>query len=269
MKAKKGTVLITGATSGIGYDFAAIFAEKGYNLFLASRNLEKLEEIKETVEKKFNVSVKIVAIDLSKAKSAQSVFEETRNQNTDIDILINNAGFGIYGDHIDLDIDAVEAMIQLNITTLTELCTLFGKEMKKRKRGYILNVASTAAYQPLPFVAAYSATKSYVLYFSEALAKELEDYQIVVTCLSPGATKTNFFDTAGIGEKEKGLFANKRRMQSKDVAMIGVNALFSKKLSVISGRKNSILASINKLSSRKMTAAISKKLIQSATRANT
>jgi short-subunit dehydrogenase len=264
MKAKKETVLITGATSGIGYDFATIFAEKGYNLFLASRNQKKLDDIKVGFEKQYDISVMIMPIDLSERKSAQNVYEETLNQNVEINVLINNAGFGIQGEHIDLEINKVQAMIQLNITTLTELCTRFGKDMKKRREGYILNVASTAAYQPVPYLAAYSATKSYVLNFSEALAKEMEDYQVVVTCLSPGTTRTNFFDYAGIGDKKKGFYANSARMQSKDVAIIGVNSLFAKKLSVISGKKNSFLAFTNRFASRKMVANITKKIVKNA-----
>lgn len=127
-----------------------------------------------------------------------------------------------------------------------------------------MNIASTAAYQPVPYLAAYSATKSYVLNFSEALAKEMEEFQVVVTCLSPGATSTNFFDYSGIGDKKKGLWANSARMQSRDVAIIGVNALFSKKLSVISGIKNSFLAFTNRFASRKMVANISKALVENA-----
>jgi len=242
----RNTVLITGATSGIGYDFAVIFAEKGYDLFLASRNQKKLDEIKSDLEAKHNISVTIMPIDLSKARSARKVFEETRRQKIVIDVLINNAGFGIQGEHVDLEMTNVEAMLQLNITTLTELCTLFGSEMKKKKAGYILNVASTGAFQPTPYFAAYAATKSYVLNFSEAIAKELEDYNVVVTCLSPGTTDTNFFEAAGVGDREKGFWANSARMSSGDVAMFGVNALFSRKLSVVSGLKNSILVFSNR-----------------------
>jgi len=269
MKTRKSAVLITGATSGIGYDFATIFAEKGYDLFLASRNQGKLDDIKDSFEKQYNISVMTMSIDLSKIKSSQKVYEETLNQDVEIDVLINNSGFGIQGEHVDLDIAKVEEMIQLNITTLTELCMLFGSEMKKRKEGYILNVASTAAYQPLPYLASYSATKSYVLNFSEAIAKELEDYHVVVTCLSPGATSTKFFDVAGIGDKKSGFYANSSRMRSRDVAVIGINALFAKKLSVIPGLKNSFLAFSNRFSSRKIAANISKKLIKNATSAET
>ncbi len=131
-------------------------------------------------------------------------------------------------------------MIQLNIGTVTELCLLFGKDMKEKRKGHMLNIASVAAYQPVPYLATYGASKSFVLNFSEALAKEMEDYHVVVTCLSPGATDTNFFDYAQMGDREKGLFANKGRMNSRAVAAIGIDSLFSEKLSIIPGKKNTI-----------------------------
>lgn len=261
---KKGAALVTGATSGIGYDFASILAEKGYNLFLASRNKEKLDEIKVGFEKDYGISVETLAIDLATSGSAKQLYEETVNQNIEIDVLVNNAGFGAQGEHVDLDINKVEGMIQLNITTLTELCQFFGKDMKQKRKGHILNIASVAAYQPDPYLATYGASKSYVLNFTEALAKEMENYQVVVTCLSPGATDTNFFDSAQIGDKKKGLFSNKGRMKSRDVATIGINALFAGKLSLISGSLNSFIAFTNRLAPRSLSAIITKKLMKDA-----
>ena len=261
---KKKTALITGATSGIGYEFAKIFAEKGYNLLLASRNKKKIDEIQSSFETEYGISVIKFPVDLSIPGSAKKIYEETRKKNIEINVLINNAGFGIQGEHVDSDIDKMAEMIQLNIIALTELCLLFGKKMKEKRRGHILNVASTAAYQPTPYVAAYASTKSYVLNFSEALAKEMEDYQVVVTCLSPGPTDTHFFDHAKLGDKKKGLFSNKTRMQSGKVAAIGVDALFAEKLSIISGLKNLFLAFINRFASRKITAIVSKKIMKDA-----
>jgi short-subunit dehydrogenase len=262
----KGTALVTGATSGLGYDFASILAQKGYNLFLASRNEEKLNEIKTGFEKDYGISVVTLAIDLAKSGSAQKLYEETANQNIEIDVLVNNAGFGVQGEHVDLEINKVQGMIQLNIATLTELCLFFGKDMKQKRKGHILNIASTAAYQPDPYLATYGASKSYVLNFSEALAKEMEDYQVVVTCLCPGATDTNFFNYAQIGDKKKGFFSNTGRMKSREVAAIGIDALFAGKLSVISGMKNSFLAFTNRLAPRKMSATISKKIMKDSLR---
>ena len=233
MSAKKETVLITGATSGIGNDMAHIFAEKGYDLFLASRNREKMDAIKGKLEALHKIEVNTLPIDLAIPASACRLYEETISRNMEISVLVNNAGFAVYGEHVDQDPDRSAQVIHLNTVTLTQLCLLFGREMKKRRRGYILNVASTAAYQPTPFTAVYGATKSYVLSFSEALAQELEDYSVVVTCLSPGPTDTNFFEAVGVQDildsRKTGIWAKNNLMESRRVAEIGVNAPFCEK----------------------------------------
>lgn len=265
---RRQTVLITGATSGIGKDFARIFAERGFDLFLASRKQEKMESLKKELEERHAVTVTTMSIDLAQPLSARKVYEETVFRKIDIDVLVNNAGFGIAGEHVDLDMHRTQEMIQLNATTPTQLCSLFGHEMKKKKSGYILNIASTAAYQPTPYTAVYGATKSYLLNFSEALAKELEDHHVVVTCLSPGPADTNFFDAVGVeglpGQK-KGIWAKRNLMASRDVAEIGVQALFAEKLSVIAGNRNAILAFSNRLAPRSAAARISKKVMRQAT----
>lgn len=265
MKTTKETVLITGATSGIGNDFAHIFAEKGYDLFLASRNLEKMESIKKNLEDKHGINVAIMSIDLAKPSSALRVYEETIARKIDIQVLVNNAGFGVAGEHVDMDRRKVEEMIQLNVTTPTELCSLFGQQMKKTRKGYILNVASTAGYQPMPYAVVYGATKSYMLNFSEALAKELEDYNVIVTSLSPGPTETKFFDAFGVEglhEIKNGIWVKSNLMKSRKVAEIGVNALFAKKLSVVAGNRNALLAFGNRLVPRSLSANVSKKLMK-------
>lgn len=267
MKTTRETALITGATSGIGNDFARIFAERGYDLFLASRNREKMDGIRKKFAELYGITVTTMPIDLAKPSAARKVYEETVSQGIEIQVLVNNAGFGIAGLHTDLDMGNVEEMIQLNVTTLTQLCSLFGQEMKRKKKGYILNIASTAAYQPAPYIAAYGATKSYVLNFSEALAMELEDYNVVVTCLSPGPTDTNFFERVGVegvSDRKKGVWAKSNLMASRKVAEIGVNALFSKKLSVVAGSWNSFLAFSNRLAPRRMAASVSKKMMRQA-----
>lgn len=262
-------VLVTGASSGIGRDFALIFAEKGYDLCLVARNQSKLSEIRTEIEEEFKVSVEIMSIDLSNNNSAQELFDSVCSKNMTIDILVNNAGFGTQGEHTDIELSKINQMIGLNITTLSNLCSLFGSEMKKNKGGYILNVASTGAYGPMPYFAAYGASKSYVLNFSEALAKELDDYNIVVTCLSPGVTKTNFYNAAGVGDKSKGVWSNKTRMDSRRVAECGVKALFSKKLSVIPGAMNSFMMSLMRFFPRNLLANLGKKVIKKAAQADT
>lgn len=267
MTSKRPAALITGATSGIGYEMARIFASRGYDLFLASRNIAKQAEIKSQFEKDFGISVATMPVDLAQSGSARSVYDETLRRKMDIHVLVNNAGFAVGGELADMDARQVGEMIHLNMTTLTELCSLCGRDMKKKKSGHILNVASTAAYQPLPCLAVYAATKSYVLNFSEALAKEMEDYNVVVTCLSPGPTDTNFFARVGVeglSDKQTGFWAKNKRMASRKVAEIGIRALFAKKLSVVAGNLNSFFAFSCRLSPRKFTATVSKRIIKQA-----
>ncbi len=254
------TAIITGATSGIGYQIALILAEKEYNLLLVSRNKEKLESIKLNFEKTYKVEVDYFVSDLYEKHESKNVFDYAISKKLNIDILVNNSGYGLYGEHTDSSLDKINNMLNLNIIALTELCGYFGNYMKQNNSGKILNVASVAAYQPTPYFAAYGASKSYVLNFSEALAKELEDYNVSVTCLSPGATKTEFFTVAEVGDIS-GQMSEKNRMSAKKVAEIGVNAMFNKKLSVIPGFKNSFLAFSNRFAPRILVANISKKIM--------
>lgn len=253
------TVLITGATSGIGLEFARLFYLKGYNLILVSRNKNRLEQTRNMVKTSEN-SIDLIQSDLSKKDSAQDIYHQCKADGVVVDILVNNAGVGLYGEHTDLTIEEVERMIMLNVVSLTSLCGLFGKDMKERRSGYILNIASTAAYQPVPYLASYAATKSYVLNFSEALFKEMEDYNVVVACLSPGHTDTNFFSGAGIGDKNDGFFSKKVRTEAKKVAEHGISVLFKKKISSIPGFKNNILTWSNRLVPRSTSVNITKSL---------
>lgn len=263
MMSKNQTVLITGASGGIGLEFAKIFFSKGYNLILVSRDEEKLQRVKESLANESSQSISVMPCDLSQDKSAQDLYNQCKTDEFSPDILVNNAGFGLHGEHVDLSVVEVENMINLNVVSLTTLCGLFGKDMKERGSGYILNIASTGAFQSTPYHGAYAATKSFVLNFSEALAKELEDYGVTVTCLSPGATDTNFFIRSGIGNDIiTGFFAKKRRMDAHKVAELGVAALFSNKLSIITGRMNKVLAISNRFAPRVMVAGVSKWLMK-------
>lgn len=255
--------LITGGGSGIGFEFAKLLLPK-YNLVLVGRDKEKLENAKQDLLKQYNSEpgrrIIIMPYDLSELKASKDIFQACKEQSIDIKILINNAGCGAFGYHESLNETEIISMLNLNIITLTLLCKFFGKEMKSKRSGYILNIASLAAYQPVPYIASYAASKSYVLNFSEALSKELEDYGVIVTCLSPGHTDTNFFAYAGIGNEKEGFYGLKTRISATKVARVGIDALFSKRISVIPGIKNNILANINRLSSRTITANISKYL---------
>ena len=236
--------LITGATSGIGLEIARLLAPR-YDLFLVSRDKSKLLELKKTLQTK----VSVLAIDLSEENAAQKVFSAAR----DVDVLVNNAGFGVRGEIVDADVSKVSAMLRLNIITLTELSMLFGQRMKERKRGYILNVASVAAYQPVPYLASYSASKSYVLHFTEALAQELKDYGVYVTCLCPGVTTSNFYQTMG---------KNVSGASAKDVAALGVRALFNSKTTVTFGLKNKVRVWLVRLLPRTVVARLSKRVMR-------
>ncbi|WP_309147173.1 SDR family NAD(P)-dependent oxidoreductase [Terrilactibacillus laevilacticus] len=244
------TVLITGATSGIGYEFVKLFSSKGYNLVLVARNQKKLEDIKQSYQ---DINVTIISKDLSQIGAAKEVYEIVEKASIRIDILINNAGFGLFGEFIELDIQKQSQMIQLNIRALTELTHYFLPSLIENK-GKILNVASTAAFQPGPLMAIYFATKAYVLSFSEALAEELSDRSVTVTVLCPGPTKTNFGQAANIeGSK---LFS--RPVDASWVAKKGYNALMSGKTVVITGGLNKVGALASSFLPRKLVAKMTK-----------
>lgn len=233
--------LVTGATSGIGLEMAYNLAERGIDLFLASRNDNKMKTIAEELSPK--VKVDYFAIDLSKEKSASLLYETVLERGHEIDILINNSGYGLFGKNNDFSPVLLEEMVILNCVTLTTLSRLFGKDMATRGRGYIMNVASTAAYQPIPYFSAYSASKSFVMRFSKALHHELKREGVSVTCLNPGPTATNFFEMALSGEKFP-LFKGKPMMSAKEVAEVGINAMFSRKTVVVAGLMNKVFSII-------------------------
>ncbi len=194
------TALITGASGGIGYEIAKLFAKDGKDLVLVARSENKLNEIKNKFEEKYGVSVYIFPKDLSKENSAKELFGEVSASGIEVDYLINNAGFGDNGPFLESDLEKQDNMIKLNVLALTDLCHLFGNEMRKRKSGKILNVSSMAAFCAGPLMSVYFATKAYVLSFTEALAEELKNDGITVTCLCPGPTETNFANAADSGD---------------------------------------------------------------------
>lgn len=245
------TALITGATSGLGYEFVKLFAKDGYHLILIARNKQKLEQIKQSFQ-----NVTIIVKDLSTPNAGKEVFEEVDNQGMTIDVLVNNAGFGLLGYFDELDIQRQAAMIQLNVVSLTELTYYFLTKMKQKNQGKILNIASTAAFQPGPLMAVYYATKTYVLSFSEALVEELSDSAVTVTTLCPGPTKTNFAAVANV----EGTKMFSQPMNSEIVAKQGYNALMSGKRVVIPGGLNKMGAYAAKLLPRSLAAKVAKSI---------
>jgi short-subunit dehydrogenase len=231
------TALITGATSGIGFEIAKNLANRGINLVLASRNMEMMNSIK--TDFGTNIKIDICEINLTEINSPQILFDFCMNNSLEIDILVNNSGFGLFGKFDKMDYQQVSDLIKLNIHALTMLTYLFSKEMAKRKKGYILNVASTAAFQPIPYFEVYSASKSFVRNFSKALHYELKENGVIVTCLNPGPTKTNFFKVAMQGST-KSIFGKKPSMGADKVAEIGIEAMFSGKLDITAGWLNKL-----------------------------
>ncbi|WP_138494066.1 SDR family NAD(P)-dependent oxidoreductase [Paenibacillus pinistramenti] len=225
------TVLITGATSGLGYDFVKLFAADQYNLVLAARNGDKLHEIQQQYPQ---LKVTVIRKDLSIPGAAKEVFDELQAKGITVDVLVNNAGFGLMGKFDELSITKQTEMIQVNITALTELTHYFLPQMKLRRSGQIMNVASTAAFQPGPLMAVYYATKAFVLSFSEALVEELKGTGVTVTTLCPGPTRTKFGETASV-ENTK-MFS--RAMDSAAVAKQGYKALLRGQRVVVTGSLN-------------------------------
>lgn len=227
----KNTALITGASSGMGKEFAKIHASKGNDLVIVARRKEKLEELKAELQKKFNVKVKIIAKDLSKPEAASEVFNEIKKEKINIEYLINNAGFGGRGKFHEREWQKDLDMINLNVVALSTLTRLFLPEMVKRNKGKILNVSSTASLMPGPLQAVYYATKAYVTSFSNALAQELHDTNITVTALLPGATETEFAQTSGMDKTR--LFDS--TFSAEVVAKDGYDAMEKGKLNILAG----------------------------------
>lgn len=247
----KKTALITGATSGLGYEFVQLLAKEQCNLIVVARNEEKLLSIKSEFPL---LNVTTIPMDLSKPGSVRKLVEEIQEKELQVDVLINNAGFGLLGKFDELNVEKQLEMIQLNISALTELTHAFLPQMKKQKFGQIMNVASTAAFQPGPMMAVYYATKAYVLSFSEALVEELAGTGVTVTTLCPGATKTNFGSVANV-EKTK-MFS--KAMDATTVAALGYNGMKNGKRVVITGGSNKIGATAAKFLPRSTAAKIAK-----------
>jgi uncharacterized protein len=254
--ADRKTALITGASSGIGLELARIFAREGSDLVLVARNGDRLRQLASELEKAHGARSLILATDLTEPGAAAYVLDQTVRAGLRLDVLVNNAGFGQYGLFAENDLEECLRQIQLNVTTLTHLTRLYLPGMIERKTGRILNVASTAAFQPGPLMAVYFATKAYVLHFSEALANELHGSGVSVTCLCPGATATEFHKRANATSMNLLKFG---AMDARTVAEDGYRALMAGKPVVISGFKNWLLAQSVRFSPRRLATTIARK----------
>ncbi len=254
------TALITGASGGIGYELAKLFAKDHYNLVLVARSSGKLAQFADELQRQFGISVMPVAMDLAEASAPQALFAQLQHDGIAVDILVNNAAYGASGQFGEIPLEESLGQIQLNITALTALTRLFLPPMLSRKSGKIMNVASTAGFQAGPLMAVYYATKAYVISFSEALANELDGSGVTVTCFCPGATDTGFQKRAAI--EDSALFRRLRPMDATSVAVYGYRALMAGKTLAIAGLRNWLVAESVRFGPRKMVTAISRKLIE-------
>ncbi|HEY2747310.1 MAG TPA: SDR family oxidoreductase [Polyangia bacterium] len=234
------TALVTGASSGIGLDLARRFAAEGYDVALVARSEGKLKEVAAAIEAEHKVRAHVVTADLAKPDAAAALVGALEARGIDVDVLVNNAGYALYGAFAEIDLADELAMIQVNVVALTHLTKLLVRKMVAKKSGRVLNVASTAAFQPGPLMAVYYATKAYVLSFSEALANELGGTGVTVTALCPGPTKTGFQARAAMEESK--LVRGKTIMTSETVAKAAYAGLMKGKTVVIPGFSNKMLA---------------------------
>jgi len=232
----KDFALITGASGGIGYYFAHELARKKHNVLLVARSGDKLMELKNLLTERYQIQCEYVAMDLSVAGAADQLFDWCTTRNYEINILINNAGYGLFGYFEKQEVTEVKNMMQLNMNTLMELCHIFLPMLKAKPKAYIMNVASTASYQAVPTLSVYAATKAFVVLFTRGLRYELKNTSVSVSCLSPGATSTNFIDRARLQAiKER---ADKFSMSAGSVARIGIDGMLKGKAEIIPGFVN-------------------------------
>jgi uncharacterized protein len=253
-KERRQVAMITGASSGIGLDLAQLMAPD-FDLIITARNQPELQKIAQELEAKHGNHVHVIPADLTHPDAPQQIFSEVERRALPVDILINNAGFGAYGVFSESNLQKDLEMVQLNIAALTSLAKLALPGMLTRKFGKIMNVASTAGFQPGPLMAVYYATKAYVIMFSEAIANELKGSGITVTCLCPGATRTKFAQRA---DMENSRLFKLGAMRSLDVAKAGYEGMMRGKTMVIPGLFNKVLAQSVRFSPRKLVTAISR-----------
>ncbi|MCF6295444.1 MAG: SDR family oxidoreductase [Flavobacteriaceae bacterium] len=250
------TALVTGAASGLGFEFSQLLAKDSYNLILIDIDAKNLEYAQKRIQKTYNTNVQILVKDLSKPNIAQEIFYDIKD--TQVDVLINNAGFGLFGAFSDTKWQRESEMLNLHINTTTQLTKLLLKGMVDRSNGMILNISSLAAFLPGPLMSIYYASKAYILSFSEAIANELKGTGVTVTALCPGQTKTSFQEVvSGTSSKNKEAF---NMACPKGVANYGYKAMLKGKTVAIPGRFNKFLATLSRFVPRKMTTSIVRKI---------
>lgn len=237
--------LITGASKGIGKAMALALAKRKINLLLVARSVTALSDLREEIQASYDIQIHSLSIDLSEASTASMLYQWVEEKQINISILINNAGFGLWGKFSELKLSEQLEMCQLNMNMVTSLCHYFLPMLQKQKQAYIMNVCSTAAYQAVPTMAVYSATKAYVLLFTRALRFELKDSRVSVTCFSPGPVDTGFAERAGLDAFSK--MAQKFNMKPDEVAEFALKGMFAKKSEIIPGFTNIISVYANRI----------------------
>lgn len=253
---KDKTALITGASTGIGAAFANRLAAAGTHLILVARSEDKLRALASKLMDQHHIRVEVIVADLSRVGAARTVFEETQQRGLTVDILINNAGFGTYGQFDTLDAEREQQEILLNVATLVDMTHHFLPLMAARRQGVIINVASLAAFQPIPYMAVYAASKAFVLSFSEALWGEYRTKGVRVLALCPGETATKFFDAVGNEDFTPG------KMETPEkVVLVGLRAVEQGRPSVISGRQNALIANSSRFFPRSLVVSMTMQVI--------
>ncbi len=251
------TFLITGATGGIGKELCKQFASYGYNIILIDRDESELIEVSKQLEKDYKVYTYSIACDLLDSKACKDIYQELQKQEIEVSILCNNAGFGIYGDFLDTDFTKHEELIMVNLHALMELSYLFGKDMRNRKNGCIINLSSISGFLPGPYMASYYASKAFILSFTASLAKELKPYNIQVKALCPGVIKTMFYVKAKADLKYSWLLHYMPPESAKHFAKKAYKQMMNtNKLVVLIGMKNKIIVFLRKLVSIRMASNI-------------
>lgn len=252
---QQGTALVTGASAGIGAELARQFAERGHDVVLVARREEKLRQAADTYAARYDVETHVVAQNLASREGRDAMYKAVTERDVEVDYLVNNVGIGTQGHFLDVDLDRELTQVELNVATPTHLTKLFGRGMRDRGHGGVLNVASTAAFQPGPFMAVYYASKSYALSLSEALHEEFADDGVTVTALCPGPVETEFQERANnqdvpIGNPDASLM---RWQAADEVAEAGIDGLERGKAVVVPGIEYKLLAALTKLLPRSVT----------------
>jgi uncharacterized protein len=251
------TALITGASSGIGYELALLFAADGFDCILVARSHDKLKELAARLEGEHRVKTLVLSKDLAKPSAVDEIYEEVSSASMEVDVLVNNAGFPVFGLFSETDLEVELEMLQVNVVALTALTKLFLRGMVARRHGRVMNLASTAAFEPGPLMAVYYASKAYVLSFSEALANEVRGTGVTVTALCPGPTRTGF--------QKRGVMEDSRLVQgqiadARSVALAGYRGLMAGKTIVIPGFTNKLVPWIARTSPRNVLTRVVRRM---------